>query len=265
MSLRGVRAHDSRTLTSALHGQLRIDPAARAGILRPDPRPLSQSSADPEREAASMNSSDTFVVVGAGLAGAKAAEALREQGFDRPHRADRRRAAPALRTATAVEGLPERLVGAGEGLRASAELVRRAGRRAAPGPDGHRASTATRSRCELADGDQLRYDKLLLATGASPRSLPVPGADADGRLPAAHPGRLGRAARAVRRHPAAGGDRRRLDRPGGHRRRPAGRRRGHRGGERASCRCCGSSGPRWPRCSPTCTPATGWISVSTQA
>jgi GTP cyclohydrolase I len=29
MSLRGVRAHGSRTLTSALHGHLRIDPAAR--------------------------------------------------------------------------------------------------------------------------------------------------------------------------------------------------------------------------------------------
>ncbi|MEO7260454.1 MAG: GTP cyclohydrolase I FolE [Jatrophihabitantaceae bacterium] len=29
MSLRGVRAHGSRTLTSALHGHLRLDPAAR--------------------------------------------------------------------------------------------------------------------------------------------------------------------------------------------------------------------------------------------
>lgn len=29
MSLRGVRAHGSRTLTSALHGHLRVDPAAR--------------------------------------------------------------------------------------------------------------------------------------------------------------------------------------------------------------------------------------------
>ena len=29
MSLRGVRAHNSRTITSALHGHLRVDAAAR--------------------------------------------------------------------------------------------------------------------------------------------------------------------------------------------------------------------------------------------
>src|ERR687889_501552 len=54
MSLRGVRAHGSRTLTSALHGHLRLDPAARQ---------------------------EFFAIVGAGLAGAKTAQALREQGF----------------------------------------------------------------------------------------------------------------------------------------------------------------------------------------
>src|SRR5262249_14615356 len=32
MTLRGVRAHDSATLTAALHGQLRTDPAARSAF-----------------------------------------------------------------------------------------------------------------------------------------------------------------------------------------------------------------------------------------
>ncbi len=34
----------------------------------------------------------------------------------------------------------------------------------------------------LADGSRIGYAKLLLATGSSPRRLPVPGADADGVL-----------------------------------------------------------------------------------
>jgi 3-phenylpropionate/trans-cinnamate dioxygenase ferredoxin reductase subunit len=40
-----------------------------------------------------------------------------------------------------------------------------------------------RSRCiELADGRRLSYDKLLIATGAAPRQLPVPGAELPGIL-----------------------------------------------------------------------------------
>jgi len=38
----------------------------------------------------------------------------------------------------------------------------------------------TRRRLGLADGTSLSYDKLVLATGARPRSLPIPGADAAG-------------------------------------------------------------------------------------
>ncbi|MFC0432478.1 NAD(P)/FAD-dependent oxidoreductase [Kutzneria buriramensis] len=120
-----------------------------------------------------------FVIIGGGLAGAKAAEALREQGFDgrltlvgdelhlpyeRPAlskdhltgKADR----DSLRVHPATwydEHGVDLTLGIG---------VSRIDR------DGHRV--------ELADGSAHAYDKLLLATGASPRRPPVPGADAPG-------------------------------------------------------------------------------------
>lgn len=122
--------------------------------------------------------SQTFVIVGASLAGAKAAEALRENGFDgrvvligseparpyiRPPLSKDYLAGTVgldkvyvhdeafyedhrieLRTATTVERIDQ----------AAAELV-------------------------LAGGERLGYDRLLLATGAAPRHLSVPGANLD--------------------------------------------------------------------------------------
>ena len=50
-------------------------------------------------------------------------------------------------------------------------------RRAADRHHGDRPSTAHTHEVVTGDGSRLRYDKLLLATGATPRPLPVPGAD----------------------------------------------------------------------------------------
>jgi len=126
-----------------------------------------------------MNSSDTFVVVGAGLAGAKAAEALREQGFggrivligaeqhlpyERPPLSKGYLAGSAEREKVFVH--PESWY--------AEQNVELCLDRAATGIDP--AGRAVR----LADGSEVRYDKLVLATGASPRSLSVPGADAEG-------------------------------------------------------------------------------------
>jgi 3-phenylpropionate/trans-cinnamate dioxygenase ferredoxin reductase subunit len=124
-------------------------------------------------------SPETIVIAGAGLAGAKAAETLRTEGFggrivlvgdesvrpyERPplskdylrgesgfdaaavHDADFYAAHDIeLRTSTAVTAL-------------------------------HPADSAV----ELGDGERIRYERLLLATGASPRRLPIPGADLPG-------------------------------------------------------------------------------------
>ena len=73
MSLRGVRAQGSRTTTSALHG-----------LLREDARPARSSSPSPVGSVTAMAAQDPFVIVGGGLAGAKAAETLRDEGFDGP-------------------------------------------------------------------------------------------------------------------------------------------------------------------------------------
>jgi 3-phenylpropionate/trans-cinnamate dioxygenase ferredoxin reductase subunit len=126
-----------------------------------------------------MNSSDTFVVVGAGLAGAKAAEALREQGFggrivligaeqhlpyERPPLSKGYLAGSAEREKVFVH--PESWYAEQNvELWLNREVTR---------------IDRTGQAVQLADGDQVRYDKLLLATGASPRSLPIPGAVADG-------------------------------------------------------------------------------------
>jgi 3-phenylpropionate/trans-cinnamate dioxygenase ferredoxin reductase subunit len=121
----------------------------------------------------------TFAIVGAGLAGAKAAEALRAEGFTgrivllgaEPHRPYER---PPLskdylqgkagRDAVFVhpaEWYPEHRVE----LRTADPVV-------SVDPAEHRLTTR--------DGERLDYDRLLLSTGAAPITLPVPGADLAG-------------------------------------------------------------------------------------
>jgi 3-phenylpropionate/trans-cinnamate dioxygenase ferredoxin reductase subunit len=126
-----------------------------------------------------MSDPRTFAVVGAGLAGAKAAEALRTEGFDgrivllgaEPHRPYER---PPLSKGylqgsserdTVYVHPPEWYTEHQIELRLDTP-VHAIDRRA------HELVTG--------DGSRLRYDKLLLSTGATPRRLPVPGADRAG-------------------------------------------------------------------------------------
>jgi len=126
-----------------------------------------------------MSPSETYVIVGASLAGAKAAEALRDKGFEgqivligseqhlpyeRPPLSKGYLAGSAAREKVYVH--PESWYAEhGIELRLN-QTVSRIDRDA--------------RRVELADGGQIGYDKLLLTTGASPRTLSVPGADAGG-------------------------------------------------------------------------------------
>ena len=124
-------------------------------------------------------SKQTFVIVGAGLAGAKAAQELRERGFDgrvvligaEPDRPYER---PPL-SKDYLRGESERekayVHPAGFYEEQSIELVTGSAVTAIdPGT----------SRLLLDDNHELGYDRLLLTMGAEPRRLPVPGADLDG-------------------------------------------------------------------------------------
>jgi 3-phenylpropionate/trans-cinnamate dioxygenase ferredoxin reductase subunit len=126
-----------------------------------------------------MSSDQTHVIVGASLAGAKAAETLREEGFDgrvvlvgteeeRPYERP-----PLSKDYLRGEVGLEKVYVHDEGFYAEQDIELRLGRTA--------VSLDTASmRLELDDGEQLSYDRLLLATGAEPRRLSVPGAQLDG-------------------------------------------------------------------------------------
>jgi 3-phenylpropionate/trans-cinnamate dioxygenase ferredoxin reductase subunit len=126
-------------------------------------------------------SDEPFVIVGGGLAGAKAAEALREQGFTGP-----------VVLIAEESSLPyERPPLSKDYLAGKAErdsfVVHPAEWYAEHQVDLRRDTTVTAvdtaaHRVRLADGSELGYAKLLLATGSRPRTLPLPGADADGVL-----------------------------------------------------------------------------------
>jgi 3-phenylpropionate/trans-cinnamate dioxygenase ferredoxin reductase subunit len=128
-----------------------------------------------------MSTDQTHVIVGAMLAGAKAAETLREQGFDgrvvlvgaeqeRPYERP-----PLSKEYLRGEAGREKVYVHDASFYADNDIELLLGRSA------ERLDTRTR-RLTLDDGDELAYDRLLLATGAEPRRLPIPGGELDGVL-----------------------------------------------------------------------------------
>src|SRR3954447_8433422 len=124
--------------------------------------------------------SSSFVIVGAALAGAKAAEALREEGFDgqvvlvgaedeRPYER------PPLSKEYLRGEADSKPYVHDEDFYASHDIDLRLGRSAVSLDTG-------RGEVALDDGERLRYERLLIATGAEPRRLSIPGADLDNVL-----------------------------------------------------------------------------------
>jgi 3-phenylpropionate/trans-cinnamate dioxygenase ferredoxin reductase subunit len=121
----------------------------------------------------------TFVIVGASLAGAKAAEALRQEGFDgrvvligeEPDRPYQR--PPLSKDYLRGEVGLEKVYVHDEGFYADQEIELRTSARVA-------AIEPADGEVLLEDGERLGYDRLLLATGAAPRRLSIPGSDLPG-------------------------------------------------------------------------------------
>src|ERR1700733_7538964 len=128
-----------------------------------------------------MSTDATYVIVGASLGGAKAAEALRAAGYG----------GRVVLLGGETE-LPYERPPLSKGYlqgKAERETIYVHPRQWYTDADidlrlGVTATEIDRSAHEvvLADGSRIGYAKLLLATGSSPRELPVPGADADGVL-----------------------------------------------------------------------------------
>ena len=120
-----------------------------------------------------------FVIVGASLAGAKAAQGLREGGFD--GRVVLIGEEPCLPYAR-----PELSKGYLLGTKSMAEMmVHPSGFYAEHDIEVEMATTVTgieraASRVQMSNGESLQYDRLLLATGATPRALDMPGVDLPG-------------------------------------------------------------------------------------
>ena len=128
-----------------------------------------------------MPDHQTHVIVGGGLAGAKAAEALRSEGFEgrivllaEEHEAPYERP-PLSKEYLRGESAREKARVHPEPFYADHEIELRIGTPVA-------AIDPATSELRLADGERMRYDRLLLATGARPRRLNLPGEDLDGVL-----------------------------------------------------------------------------------
>jgi len=150
------------------------------GVIHVDPDRPGASAPAPcaagDNGGASVGTGERIVILGAGQAGARAAEAARQAGF-----------AGSLTLVGEEAALPyERPFLSKEFLKAGAEpepvlvltpeQIAALDLRLVSGVRAERIDRATRA-LTLADGRVLSYDRLLIATGARPRMLDVPGAD----------------------------------------------------------------------------------------
>lgn len=126
-----------------------------------------------------MTSDQTFVIVGASLAGAKAAETLRDEGFEgrivligaESHRPYER--PPLSKDYLRGEAEREKVYVHQESFYDDSQIELWLGQTAV-------SLDAGRRQLALDSGERIEFDRLLLATGARPRRLGIPGSELDG-------------------------------------------------------------------------------------
>ena len=126
-----------------------------------------------------MAGSQTFVIIGGGLAGAKAAEALRDNDFDgnvvlfaEEQHLPYERPPLSKEYLAGKKSLSDFTVHDSDWYRDHNVDLRLGSRVSSLDPAAHTVA--------LPDGTTASYDKLLLATGSASRRPPIPGSDADG-------------------------------------------------------------------------------------
>jgi 3-phenylpropionate/trans-cinnamate dioxygenase ferredoxin reductase subunit len=127
-----------------------------------------------------MPNDQTFVIVGAALTGAKAAETLREEGFDGRivligAEAERPYERPPLSKEYLRRETTDKPYVHDEGFYDEKDIELRLETQV-------ESIDPSESAVVLAGGERVGFDRLLLATGAGPRRLDVPGGDLDGIL-----------------------------------------------------------------------------------
>ena len=123
----------------------------------------------------------TFAIVGGGLAGATAAQTLRDEGYDgevvllgdEPHRPYER--PPLSKDYLQGKSPRDKVFVHPEGWYAEHDVDLRLGVSAT-------ALDVQARRLLTSDGSSVQYDSLLIATGSTPRRIAMPGADLDGVL-----------------------------------------------------------------------------------
>src|SRR5580700_10451579 len=125
-----------------------------------------------------MASSTTFVIIGGGLAGAKAVEALRDSGFEgqivvfaEERHLPYERPPLSKEYLAGKKSLTDCTVQNSDWYRDHNVDLRLGSRVSKLDPAEHTVA--------LADGITVQYEKLMLATGSASRGLPIPGSDAD--------------------------------------------------------------------------------------